>query len=139
MRVEPLPERLRADAVALWHAAGLTRPWNDPDADLLRALRGPSSTVLAGLDGDRLVGTAMVGHDGHRGWIYYLAVAAGDQGQGWGRRLVQECERWVQDRGVPKLQLMVRTGNGRVLDFYAALGYEAADVQVLARWLDGPA
>jgi len=136
-RVEPLPERLRPDAVALWHAVGLTRPWNDPEADLLRALRGPDSTVLAALDGDRLVGTAMVGSDGHRGWVYYLAVAPGEQRHGWGRRLVQECERWVLDRGIPKLQLMVREDNDRALDFYAALGYETVQVHVLGRRLDG--
>ena len=136
-RIVPLPEHLQADAVALWHAVGLTRPWNDPEQDLARALRGPDSTVLAALDGERLVGTVMVGHDGHRGWIYYLAVAADEQRHGWGRRLVQECERWVRDRGIPKLQLMVRGDNDRAVRFYAALGYEPARVQVLGRRLDG--
>ena len=137
MRVAPLPDHLRPAAVALWHAAGLTRPWNDPEADLQRALQGPSSTVLAALDGKRLVGTVMVGSDGHRGWIYYLAVDEAARGRGWGRRLVQESEDWLRARGVPKVQLMVRTTNTGVLAFYAALGYEDADVHVLGRRLDG--
>ena len=55
--------------------AGLTRPWNDPNADIALALATPSSTVLAGRIDGRLVATAMVGSDGHRGWVYYLAVA----------------------------------------------------------------
>ena len=137
MRVEPVPEHLQPAAVALWHAAGLTRPWNDPEADLQRALRGPSSTVLAGLEGERLVGTVMVGADGHRGWIYYLAVDQSVRGRGWGRRLVRESERWLQARDVPKLQLMVRSTNEAVLAFYTALGYEPVEVHVLGRRLDG--
>lgn len=75
MQIEPLPPHLYAAAVALWHDAGLTRPWNDPSGDLRRAMASSSSTVLAYADEDRLVATAMVGHDGHRGWVYYLAVA----------------------------------------------------------------
>jgi hypothetical protein len=60
--------------VVLWHDSGLTRPRNDPDADLRRAVAGPSSTILAAVDdGGGLLGTAMVGHDGHRGWPYYVA------------------------------------------------------------------
>ncbi|MGD0642818.1 MAG: GNAT family N-acetyltransferase, partial [Roseiarcus sp.] len=62
-------------AVALWEEAGLLRPWNDPLADIRLALAGPSSTVLAARAGGRLAATVMVGWDGHRGWIYYLAVA----------------------------------------------------------------
>jgi ribosomal protein S18 acetylase RimI-like enzyme len=120
-------------ALALWQEAGLTRPWNDPRADLLRALEGPASTVLAALDGDLLVGTAMVGHDGHRGWVYYLAVRAADRRRGIGRALMAACEDWVQSRGVPKIQLMVRAGNAEAVGFYAALGYEDGDVLVLGR------
>lgn len=76
MLIEPLsPARIDA-AVALWRDAGLTRPWNDPHEDLRRALGDPASTILAGVQDDVLVATAMVGHDGHRGWVYYLAVRA---------------------------------------------------------------
>ncbi len=52
MQIVDLPEHLYADAVGLWHEVGLTRPWNDPDADLKRAMVGPTSTVLAALDDD---------------------------------------------------------------------------------------
>ena len=139
MRVAPLPDALHRQAVALWHEAGLTRPWNDPDADLARALAGPSSTVLAVLDGDRLAGTVMVGSDGHRGWLYYLAVADDARRQGVGTALVRSAERWLQERDVPKVQLMVRRGNEPALAFYAALAYEDVDVHVVGRRLDGEA
>ena len=61
--------------VALWDAAGLLRPWNDPRADIALARRGPHSTILVARQDGAIAGSVMVGHDGHRGWIYYLAVA----------------------------------------------------------------
>lgn len=128
-----LPGHAREAAVSLWYDAGLVRPWNDPYADLDRAMNGPSSTVLALMDGQVLHGTAMVGHDGHRGWVYYLAVSPTLQGRGLGRQLMLACEQWVRDQGIPKIQLMVRTTNAAVLGFYAALGYQDAEVTVLAR------
>ena len=135
MRIEPLTADDSEAAVALWHEAGLTRPWNDPYADFALALRGPSSAVLGAYDGERLVGTAMVGHDGHRGWVYYLAVAPDRRGRGLGRAVMAAAEAWLAARGLPKVQLMVRDTNAAALGFYAALGYERAEVRVLARWL----
>ena len=123
-------------AVALWRERGLTRPWNDASADFARAVGGPSSAVLGLREAGDLVGTAMVGHDGHRGWVYYLAVASSARGTGLGRRLMEACEHWLMDRGVPKIQFMVRTDNTVVLDSYDHLGYTHQDVVVLGRRLD---
>ena len=134
--IRELPPTLSDAAVALWHDVGLTRPWNDPHVDLQSALSGTTSTVLAAVDADRLLGTVMVGTDGHRGWMYYLAVAPEARSTGLGRALVAAAEGWVRDRGIPKLMLMVRTDNAAVLGFYAALGYEANDVVTLGRRLD---
>jgi ribosomal protein S18 acetylase RimI-like enzyme len=135
--IGPLPDALREAAEALWEECGLTRPWNDPRADLARALGGPSSTVLADVSpGGDLRGTAMVGHDGHRGWVYYLAVAPSERGTGLGRELMAAAEAWVAERGIPKLMLMVRSSNTAVLGFYDALGYAVEETAVLSRWLD---
>lgn len=99
--IAPLTPAHHEDAMALWHAVGLTRPWNDPDEDLRRAVRGPASTVLAGLDrAGGLVATAM-----------------------------------VSERGIPKIQLMVRRDNETAANFYEHLGYESSDVTVFARRL----
>ena len=128
----------RDGVIALWEACGLTRPWNDPVADVDRALGGPASTLLVGEEpamGTGIVATAMVGEDGHRGWVYYLAVRPELQGGGHGRRMMAACESWLRARGVPKIQLMVRDANEPVLGFYAALGYEPQAVRVLGRWL----
>jgi ribosomal protein S18 acetylase RimI-like enzyme len=123
-------------AVALWEQAGLTRPWNDAAADFRRAVAGPASAVLGVRDAGRLVGAAMVGDDGHRGWVYYLAVAGDARGRGLGRDLMDACEAWLRARGCPKIQFMVRTDNTAVLDFYDHLRYPRQDCLVLGRRLD---
>ena len=79
---------------------------------------------------------AMVGHDGHRGWVYYLAVQNTEQRKGLGRQPMQACEEWVRERGVPKVLLMVRPANHSVISFYESLGYEDGEVVVLGRFLD---
>lgn len=135
--IAPIAEHLHGDAVALWRQTGLTRPWNDPDADLRRAVTGSASTVLGAVEDGRLLATAMVGHDGHRGWVYYLAVTPAQQGRGLGRRMMQACEQWVQTHDVPKIQLMVRTDNEAAVAFYERLSYIDAEVIVLGRRLDG--
>jgi ribosomal protein S18 acetylase RimI-like enzyme len=136
MLIEPLAGTRMAEAVELWREAGLTRPWNDPLDDLRRALAGPASTVLAGVDDDdRLLATAMVGHDGHRGWVYYVAVRMDARGRGHGAALMRACEAWLLARGIGKLNLMVRGDNHDARGFYTALGYDIGDVVVLSRRL----
>lgn len=136
MTVSSLRPHDRDDAVRLWSGCGLSRPWNDAEADYDRALEGPASSVLGVRDGSRLIGTVMVGHDGHRGWIYYLAVAPTHRGAGVARALMAAAEGWLADRSVPKLNLMVRADNADVIGFYESLGYETSDVRVLGRFLD---
>jgi ribosomal protein S18 acetylase RimI-like enzyme len=135
MRIGPLPPSRLDDAVQLWTQTGLTRPWNDSRDDARRALAGATSTILAGFEAEALVATAMVGHDGHRGWVYYVAVRADMQGRGYGREIMLACEAWLMRRAVPKLNLMVRGGNLAARGFYEALDYDRDDVLVLSRRL----
>ncbi len=113
--------------VSLWQETGLSRPWNNPYQDISRKLTvQPELFLVAEADGEP-VGTVMAGYDGHRGWLYYLASAPARRGEGIGRRLVEAAEERLLALGCPKVQLMVRPGNGGVHDFYAALGYEPFD------------
>jgi ribosomal protein S18 acetylase RimI-like enzyme len=123
------------DLIALWEACGLTRPWNDPERDARLAIAGATSTILGVRDGDALIASVMVGFDGHRGWVYYLAVAPDRRREGLGRQLMAAAEAWLRDRGAPKLQLMVRTSNEAALGFYEALGLERQEVVTLGRFL----
>ncbi|AJP72765.1 GNAT family acetyltransferase [Sphingomonas hengshuiensis] len=134
----PVSEAIAADAgavIALWEACGLTRPWNDPAADFARAVDGPCSAVLVVRFAEGIDGSVMVGSDGHRGWVYYLAVHPERRRGGTGRALMAAAEGWLRERGVPKIQLMVREGNDAALAFYAALGLERQPVVTLGRFL----
>lgn len=124
-----------AAVIALWEACGLTRPWNDPALDFHRAIDGETSTILALRGGDALAASVMVGFDGHRGWIYYLAVAPDRRREGLGRVMMDAAEAWLRAKGAPKLQLMVRGTNEAALGFYEALGLERQDVVTLGRFL----
>lgn len=136
MAVRDLTNADRQAATTLWAAVGLTRPWNDAGLDFDRALAGPTSSVLGAVDEDVLVATVMVGHDGHRGWVYYLAVSPALRGRGLGRHMMGAAEAWLADAGAVKLNLMVRHTNQEALGFYERLGYVDAEVAVRARWLE---
>lgn len=124
--------------MALWREAGLTRPWNDPDADIDRAVTHGASTLFVACRDGEIVGSVMCGYDGHRGWVYYLAAALPERRRGTGAALMAAAEGWLLERGCPKIELMVRDSNGQALAFYDALGYEAQPVKVRAKWLIPP-
>ena len=126
----------REAVVALWQKADLTRPWNDPLSDFDLAIDGPSSTILLARDGEDLIGSAMVGFDGHRGWVYYLATEPDRRCKGVGRALMTRAEEWLRDRGAPKIQLMVREDNLAARKFYDTIGYEVQPVITIGRRLD---
>ena len=126
-----------AAVIALWQACGLTRPWNDPAADIALARRGPNSTILIGRADNHIVATVMVGHDGHRGWVYYVATDPDRRAKGFGRAIMDAAEDWLRAAGIAKLQLLVRRENARAGTFYQSIGYAEAQTIVFAKWLDG--
>ena len=126
------PDEIGA-AAALWEQCGLTRPWNDAAADAKLALRSPTSTIIAGRDASQLVATVMAGFDGHRAWVYYLAVSSEYRRLGTGRRMMAAAEAWLRASNAPRLNLMVRADNQSARGFYEAIGYRASDVTVYQR------
>jgi ribosomal protein S18 acetylase RimI-like enzyme len=126
-----------ATVIALWQACGLTRPWNDPAADIALARREPNSTVLIGRHAEAIVATAMVGHDGHRGWVYYVATDPDRRAKGYGRAIMNAAEDWLRAAGIPKLQLLVRPENAGVAAFYQSIGFGEQQILFFSKWLDG--
>lgn len=122
--------------VELWRAAGVFRPWNDPARDIAFARRDAHSTVLVAARGGRIVATAMVGEDGHRGWTYYVAVDPGLQRAGLGRRMMDAVEAWLAARGVWKVQLLVRADNAAAKGFYERLGYRDTQTTCFQKVID---
>jgi ribosomal protein S18 acetylase RimI-like enzyme len=122
--------------VSLWKACDLTRQWNDPYKDIQFARAGATSTVLVGFFEEHLVSSVMVGHDGHRGVLYYLAVDPAFQKRGFGKATVAAAEAWLRGRGVWKINLMVRSENKKAGRFYERLGYAVNPVLSFGKRID---
>lgn len=124
----------RDGVIGLWERCNLTRPWNDPELDIQRKVCDPHPFWV--IDHDKqVIASIMVGYDGHRGSVNYLAVCPNHRKQGLGRLLIRQAETYLKAWGCPKLNLMVRTQNESIRGFYAALGYQLDDVVVLSNRL----
>lgn len=131
----PVQDAEIAGVIALWKMCDLTRPWNDPDKDIAFARSGPASDLLVMVDDDTVIASVMVGHDGHRGIVYYVATHPDFQRRGLGAAAMRAAENWLTQRGVWKLNLLVRAENEAVRSFYEKLGYEVEPRLCMARKL----
>ena len=134
--IRPCDDRDLPAIRKLWEACNLTVPHNDPVKDIAFCRASTDAEVFVGEEAERLVATVMTGHDGHRGWMYYVAVDPNSQGRGFGRRMVHHAESWLSARGVSKVNLMIRDSNEAAAGFYAALGYASEPRIVMSRFLN---
>ena len=128
MHIRPYQELDEAFVIALWEECELTRPWNNPKSDINRKLTAQPELFLVGMEGDKLVATAMIGFDGNRGWVHYLGVLPTHQRLAYGRAMMDEAERLLIARGCPKINLQVHSTNAAVIAFYQKLGYQIDEV-----------
>jgi ribosomal protein S18 acetylase RimI-like enzyme len=126
--VRPYREGDEEAITALWTACFAGDPsWNEPREVIRRKLDVDGELFLVGILDGRLMATVIAGYDGHRGWIYHLAVAADVRQRGLGRRMMEEAERLLRARGCVKINLQVRGGNQDVVAFYERLGFAIED------------
>jgi ribosomal protein S18 acetylase RimI-like enzyme len=137
LSISPITDADVEAVIALWQRCGLARPWNDPAGDIAFARRGHNATILVGRADGAIVASAMVGHDGHRGWVYYVAVDPERQKKDYGRTIMAAAEDWLRAQGAQKIMLMVRPDNTEVRAFYDKLGYATQERVLYAKWLDG--
>ena len=136
LTIRPYEIHDEAAVVALWQHCDLIRPGNDPHQDIQRKLRDSPEWFLVGLLDGNLVASLMVGYEGHRGWLNYLAVAPACQRRGCGRRMVAAAERLLREAGCPKLNLQVRATNPGAVEFYRRLGFAVDEVVSLGKRLE---
>lgn len=124
LRIRAYRETDEAAVATLWRRVFPDAPaWNRPEDDIRRKLTVQRELFLVAFLNNDLVGTAMAGFDGHRGWVYYVAVAPEQRRRGIGRQLMDAAERGLAATGCTKVNLQVRSGNDRVVAFYNQLGY----------------
>src|SRR4051812_14802250 len=97
MTIRPFHFSDEIAVIDLWRRCALVRPQNDPAKDIRRKLQvQPEMFLVATRDDGKIVGSVMVGYDGHRGWINYLAACPDYRLQGIGRALMNEAERLLR-------------------------------------------
>lgn len=133
--IRPFRDADLGAVVDLWQACGLTRPWNPPARDIAFCRASGHGELFVAESEGRVVGTVMAGHDGHRGWVYYLAVDPTRRRDGLGRRLMAEAEAWLGARSVPKVMLLIREDNDTAQGFYERLGYAQEPRVMMTKWL----
>lgn len=135
LTIRPYREADRDALVALWQRCDLLRPWNDPDKDIALVAATSNAELFVGEQDGALCAACLVGHDGHRGWLYYLATDPERRRKGFGLAMVRHCESWLIQRNVPKVQLLVRETNLATKAFYAKIGYAPNPCHIMQRWL----
>jgi ribosomal protein S18 acetylase RimI-like enzyme len=143
VQIRPVTDADRDTVIALWQRvfpeyADPDRPQRDPAANFARKLAMRDGLFwLAERDGD-VIGTAMAGYDGHRGWLYSVGVLPSQRGRGVGRALVLCAEAVLAQLGCPKLNLQVLERNDIAREFWKALGYQLDPVESFGKQLIGP-
>lgn len=124
-----------ARVINLWRECGLIVPWNNPQTDIARKCADSPELFFIAELGHELVASCMAGYDGHRGWIYFLAVTPAEQRKGIAAKLISRAEQALIQLGCPKLELMVRKTNNEVVSFYSSIGFEPDPVMVMSKRL----
>ncbi len=123
------------DAVLeVWSLARMFAAERNPRQVIQKKLRHSPDSFFVGTLEDRVVATVMVGYDGHRGWIYLLAVRPEVQRKGIGRQMMEQAENWLREHGCVKVKLQVDESRGDVTGFYRKLGYEVQPLVSLGKW-----
>jgi len=135
MRIRTFNDSDTSAVTELWRASDLVRVQNDPDLDIQHKVADSPWGFLVALIDDRIVGSLMVGYDGHRGWVNYLACHPDFRRQGVASGLMSRAVELLVERGCPKLNLQVRDGNAAAVGFYESLGFSDDHVTSLGRRL----
>lgn len=110
-------------------------PWNRAEAAIPAKLAFQPDLLFVAVEGGAVIGSVMAGYDGHRGWLYAVAVRRDCRRGGVGTALVREAERALAALGCEKVNLQVRASNEAVARFYTKLGYAIEDRISLGRRL----
>lgn len=135
MQIRPYHPADEAAVLALWHECQMAN-WENPRKTIARKLRVNPEWFLVGELRGRVIATCMVGYEGHRGWINFLAVTPVHQRAGYGQALMAEAERVLRSVGCVKINLQVRATNRAVLAFYKKLGFQVDNLVHLGKRLE---
>lgn len=130
----------RETVIALWREvfpeyADASRPQRSPALSIDNKLKTQPELFFVGTLDGMVIGTVMCGYDGHRGWVYSLAVTPSQQGRGFGRALMRHVEHTLGALGCPKVNLQIMAFKTDLRGFYEKLGYRMDEVVSLGKRL----
>ena len=134
--IRPYRDSDQEDVVALWHETGLYHPDNNPYDEIKRKMKDSPNFFLVAVSEHHIIGTIMIGYEGHRGWINYLGVKPSHQHKNVGRNLLHTAEELLQNMGCIKINLQIRQTNRSVIYFYKSLGYSIENVISMGKRID---
>jgi ribosomal protein S18 acetylase RimI-like enzyme len=118
----------RDHVVQLWNSVfDYSAPRNRPEASIDRKLAVQDGLFFVAIAEGGIVGTVMAGYDGHRGWIYSLAVSPGSRRMGIGSAILAHAETELKRLGCVKINLQIMPTNREVVDFYRKNGYRVEE------------
>lgn len=128
MQIRPYQDSDQQAVIALWREIlPDSAPHNDPARSLRNKLAVDRDLLLVAEVDGAVMGTAMGGYDGHRGWIYSVAVRPEYRRQGFGSALLRRLEQALFERGCPKINLQILPANAAVVAFYETLGFKVEE------------
>ena len=128
-------DKHRTQVIDLWKKCNLIKSWNDPNKDIDRKLKVNDNLFLIVEFNKVIIGSAMIGYDGHRGSLYYLAVDPKHLRKGVGEMLMKEIEKKLIEVGCPKINIFIRNSNVEVKEFYQSIDYKEQDCLVYGKRL----
>jgi ribosomal protein S18 acetylase RimI-like enzyme len=126
MTIRPFDDADEPQVIDLWRRVlPDAAPHNDPATSIRRKCAVQRELFLVAVDdnGAAVIGTVMGGSDGHRGWVYSVAVDPAHRRRGVGSALIRRLEALLKELDCPKVNLQVRASNAATVAFYEKLGY----------------
>ena len=128
MLIQPYKPEYEKAVIKLWRKCNLVRPQNNPKKDIARKLKVKPELFLVGVEGNKVIATAMGGYEGHRGWVNYLGVDPEYRHKGAGRKMMEAIEEKLLAMGCPKINSQVLVDNTEATKFYQRIGYKKDEV-----------
>ena len=116
-------ENDRGGLIRLWTETFPDDPPHNAPSKIIQAKILVDDQIIVAADNARVIGACMAGYDGHRGWLYVVAVATDQRRRGIGKRIIEHAMNSLKELGCIKVNLQIRASNSEVKAFYESLGF----------------
>lgn len=135
MKIRKYTESDKIQLLSLWAEAFPNNPKHSQPLANLEAKLKVDDLIFVAEHQNEVVGVCMAGYDGHRGWLYAVAVSSKHRRLGIGKALVEYAIDSLQQLGCIKINLQVRESNDTVVQFYRSLGFNIEPIISLGKRL----